>query len=107
MAYAKTAEETKWQTAVLSLDTCSLCGAHPIEWAHLNETRGLSTKAEPWNTAALCKPCHYAIDSGKDMDQHQRRSLMDRAIRITHSRLAANRWLVLGAVPKRPTTGAL
>lgn len=38
-------------------------------------------------TAALCPKCHAEIDSGKDLDREQRRSLMDRAIVLTHDKL--------------------
>jgi len=82
-----TALERAWFAAVASLETCSLCGQHGVQVAHSNEDRGVGQKAGPWNTAALCRDCHYELDNGKHLAQSERRALMDRAIKRTHARL--------------------
>jgi hypothetical protein len=82
-----TAAERKWFQAVAELETCSLCGRYGVQAAHRNQGRGLGQKSPAWQTAALCPECHYAIDNGRDLTQDERRSLMDRAIVNTHSRL--------------------
>jgi hypothetical protein len=84
---AMNAIDRAWCEAVHSLETCSLCGKYGIQWAHRNAGRGMGQKAPAWQTAALCPDCHHAIDNGKDLTQDERRSLMDRAIVLTHSRL--------------------
>ena len=82
-----TAEEKRWFAAVASLESCVLCGAYGIQVAHSNRDRGLSKKALPHFTAALCPTCHHDIDNGPDLPQAERRALMDRAIVLTHARL--------------------
>ena len=81
------AEERRWFAAVASLETCVLCGKYGVQVAHQNEERGVGQKSKPYQTAALCPECHYAIDSGKELDQVQRRALMARAIVRTHGAL--------------------
>lgn len=81
------AEEKRWREAVVSLEYCVLCGRYGVEWSHSNQSRGMSQKADPCDTAALCGVCHYAIDNGKDMTQAERRAQHDLAIRRTHNRL--------------------
>lgn len=83
-----TAQGKRWFEAVASLETCSLCGRYGIQIAHSNRDRGMGQKSKPWDTAALCPECHHAVDNGKDLSQDERRALMDRAIVVTHSRMA-------------------
>lgn len=85
MAY--NAEELRWREAVLGLETCSLCGAWGIQWAHRNYGKGMSKKVSPDQTAALCVDCHSSIDNGRDFTREERRHMMDRAIVNTHNRL--------------------
>ena len=75
-----TFKSRKWLAAVASLETCVLCGAYGVQVAHRNEGRGMGQKSSDALTAALCPSCHHAIDNGKDLDQAERRLLMDRAI---------------------------
>lgn len=82
-----TAEEKRWQSAVHSLETCSRCGRHGIQWAHRNEGKGMGLKVSPDQSAALCIPCHTALDQYRDMTREESRAEMDRAIVITHHRL--------------------
>lgn len=81
------ATERKWFSAVASLESCVLCHAYGIQVAHSNENRGMGQKSAPWLTAALCRNCHHEIDNGKNLDQHERRSMMRRAILLTHDAL--------------------
>ena len=90
-----TAQEKRWFAAVASLEFCVLCGAHGIQVAHSNRDRGLSNKALPHFTAALCPTCHHDIDNGKDLSQAERRALMDRAIVLTHHKLIERGSLIL------------
>jgi uncharacterized protein YlaI len=83
-----TAEERRWQHAVHSLEYCVLCDKHGVQWAHRNEGKGMGMKTHPSCTAALCPECHRRIDQGNDMTREERRSTMDRAIVLTHMRLA-------------------
>ena len=85
-----TALERRWFAAVASLESCVLCGAYGVQVAHSNRDRGMGQKAPPDLTAALCPACHHDIDSGKALSQSERRSLMDRAILLTHSKLIEN-----------------
>lgn len=82
-----TAADRRWFDAVASLESCVLCGAWGVQVAHQNEGRGMSQKSKAHQTAALCPECHHAIDNGRDMPQDERRSLMRKAINITHDRL--------------------
>jgi hypothetical protein len=98
--------ESKWFAAVATIEHCVLCGTYGIQVAHSNQDRGKSQKADAWLTAALCPTCHHEIDNGKVLSQLERRGMMDRAIVLTFSKLVESGLLVLGKVPKRPTTGA-
>lgn len=82
-----TAADRRWFAAVAALETCSLCGAYGVQVAHQNEGRGMGQKAKAYQTAALCPACHTSIDNGRDLSQEERRSLMRKAINVTHSRL--------------------
>jgi len=90
-----TAAERRWFSAVAELETCSLCGRYGIQVAHRNAGRGMGQKSPPWQTAALCPDCHFAIDNGRGLSQDERRALMDRAIVLTHSRLVDAGKLIL------------
>lgn len=83
-----TVAERRWFAAVADIGECVLCGRHGVQVAHRNEGRGMGRKSDPWMTAALCPECHYDIDSGKTLLQAERRARMDRAIVLTHARLA-------------------
>lgn len=82
-----TAVEKRWFAAVASLETCVLCGKWGVQVAHRNEGRGMGQKSPPWQTAALCPECHYAVDNGASLSQIERRELMNKAIVLTHDRL--------------------
>ena len=82
------AEERRWFAAVASLESCVLCHAYGVQVAHSNQDRGMGQKSPPSCTAALCPACHNSIDNGKDMSRDERRALMDRAIVLTHMKLA-------------------
>lgn len=82
-----TAEERRWQAAVHSLETCSLCGHYGIQWAHRNEGKGMGMKVTPDLTCALCLPCHTALDQYIDMTREESRAELNRAIVETHHRL--------------------
>lgn len=98
--------ESNWFAAVASLEYCALCGVYGIQVAHSNQDRGKSQKAPYCLTAALCPKCHHEIDNGKELPQAERRALMDRAIVLTFLQLVQRGLVVMGKVPKRPTTGA-
>lgn len=83
-----TATEKRWFAAVASLESCVLCRAYGVQVAHSNEDRGIGQKSAPWNTAALCPECHHELDNGKNLEQAERRSMMRRAINLTHDALA-------------------
>lgn len=89
-----TALERRWQRAVLSLEYCVLCGKFGVQWSHRNEGKGIGMKVSPDQTAALCPTCHHNIDNGNTLSKHDRRSLMDHAIMLTHRLL-----LLLGRLP--------
>ncbi|GAA0260485.1 hypothetical protein [Rhodanobacter caeni] len=82
-----TAADKRWFAAVASLETCSLCGKWGVQVAHRNEGRGMGQKSKAHQTAALCPECHTSIDNGRDLSQEARRSLMRKAINVTHDRL--------------------
>lgn len=90
-----TAADRRWFSAVASLESCSLCGKWGVQVAHRNEGRGMGQKSAAHMTAALCPECHHAIDNGAELSQSERRTMMDRAIVITHSRLIDAGKLVL------------
>lgn len=90
-----TANERAWFAAVASLECCVLCGRFGVQVAHSNQHRGMSRKAPPDLTAALCPKCHNDIDNGKDLSQLERRELMARAINLTHHALVERGALVL------------
>jgi hypothetical protein len=90
-----TAEERRWFAAVASIGSCVLCGAFGVEVSHSNQGRGMGQKSPPYETAALCRDCHAAIDNGSTLPQLERRALHDRAIRRTHSALIRAGRLVL------------
>lgn len=77
----------KWLRAVASLH-CVLCGAEGTQAAHRNEGKGMGIKVDDALTAALCPPCHTAIDQGPLLTREQRRDLMDDAILRTLTQLA-------------------
>lgn len=79
-----TALEKRWFAAVATIDECVLCHVYGTQVAHSNRDRGAGQKSPPWFTAAICPACHHAIDNGKDLEQAERRALMDRAILKTH-----------------------
>lgn len=82
-----TATERRWQAAVHSLETCSRCGAHGVQWAHRNFGKGMGMRVSPDQSAALCLSCHTAIDQYQGMTREQSRAEMDAAIVETHRRL--------------------
>ena len=90
-----TTTERKWFEAVASLESCVLCGKFGVQVAHSNRDRGMGQKSAPYLTAALCPEHHYEIDSGKELDQAERRALMDRAIVLTHAGLIISGRMVL------------
>jgi len=73
----------KWLQAVRELECCVLCGAYGVQAAHRNEGKGAGMKTSDHLTAALCPPCHSAIDQGKTMTREERRAAIDRAIVLT------------------------
>jgi hypothetical protein len=78
----------KWLAAVRALEYCVLCGKHGVEAAHRNEGKSLAAKVDDCLTAALCRPCHVAIDSGKGLEREERRARIDSAILLTLVKLA-------------------
>ena len=85
---------SKWLAAVGSLEQCVLCGSYgPLQVAHCNEGKSMGMKASDCCSARLCLTCHTEIDNGKHLTRDERRSLMDKAIRITLERL-----VILGKV---------
>jgi len=76
----KTWRSDKWLRAVAELP-CVLCEREGMtQAAHRNMGKGLGIKTDDCHTAALCVKCHADLDSGKDLDREQRRSVMDAAI---------------------------
>jgi hypothetical protein len=88
--------DKRWFEAVARLESCVLCGEYGVQVAHRNESRGLSQKSESHNTAALCPDCHNQIDNGSELNQMERRALMNLAIVRTHDKLVKSGQLVLG-----------
>lgn len=81
-------EESAWYKRIHDeIPCCVLCGKHGVTVAHRNEGRGMGQKAPFSQTAALCWPCHYRIDNGRDLSQGERRALMDEAIKRTQQLL--------------------
>jgi hypothetical protein len=78
----------KWLAAVRALEYCVLCGKHGAVAAHRNEGKAMSAKVDDCLTAALCTPCHEAIDSGKGLEREERRARIDSAILLTLVKLA-------------------
>ena len=76
----KTWRSEKWLRAVAEL-TCVLCEREGMtQAAHRNYGKSMGMKTDDCWTAALCVACHADLDSGKDLDREQRRSVMDAAI---------------------------
>jgi hypothetical protein len=84
----RTYRSEKWLSAVRALEYCVLCGKHGVEAAHRNEGKSMASKTDDCLTAALCRPCHVAIDQGSEMVREERRSLLDSAILLTLVALA-------------------
>jgi hypothetical protein len=78
----------KWLAAVRALEYCVLCGRHGAVAAHRNEGKSMAAKVDDCLTAALCTPCHEAIDSGKGLEREERRARIDSAILLTLVKLA-------------------
>lgn len=70
------------------------CGS-PVQVAHRNKGKGLSSKTDDCQTAALCPEHHHEIDNGKGMTREQRRARMDEAIVLTHTEMVRRGLLVL------------
>lgn len=100
-----TALEKRWYAAVASIERCVLCGTQGVEVSHSNALRGIGQKSEPWNTAALCRECHYEIDNGRHFPQDARRALHFRAIVLTHSALILSGRLALVTEKVAPRVG--
>lgn len=83
----KPVRDRKWLAAVGSIECCVICGGYGTQVAHRNEGKGMSQKTDDCNTAALCQECHHEIDNGKNLSRAERRSMMDRAIVLTHNEL--------------------
>ncbi|WP_338092954.1 hypothetical protein [Chromobacterium amazonense] len=78
-----------WLAAVGTIRQCVRCGSHiAVQIAHRNEGKGLALKNPDALTAALCLPCHTAIDNGNRFNLEFRRKEMDRAIVQTLEKLA-------------------
>jgi hypothetical protein len=84
----KTFRSEKWLAAVRALEFCVLCGKHGVVAAHRNEGKAMQAKVDDCLTAALCTPCHEAIDSGKGLEREERRARIDSAILLTLVKLA-------------------
>jgi hypothetical protein len=84
----KTFRSEKWLAAVRALEFCVLCGKHGVVAAHRNEGKAMAAKVDDCLTAALCTPCHVAIDSGKGLEREERRARIDSAILLTLVKLA-------------------
>lgn len=79
--------EKAWQTAVLSLRFCVLCGKEGIQWCHRDEGKGMSQKTPPSQTAAICPDDHHELTDGTKYTRQRKREIMDFAIEETHRRL--------------------
>ena len=78
-----------WRRAVAELP-CVLCNRWNLtQAAHRNEGKagGKKLMDDCW-TAALCVPCHSAIDQGKEFTREERRQRLDLAILLTIRALA-------------------
>lgn len=67
---------------------CTLCGAEDgtIVAAHSNQQRdgkGTGIKAHDYRVAALCFPCHAAIDQGHRMSKEEKQQAWEKAHRKT------------------------
>lgn len=87
----------EWLDAVRAVPYCMRCATYcQVEAAHQNEGKGTGLKVPDCFTAALCRPCHVAIDNGKDMSLDQRRWEFERAMRATWVYLFTNQ--LIGAL---------
>ncbi len=81
-----------WLKAVGSIPHCMLCGSQDaLQVAHNWENKGMGLKAPDYETARLCRDCHYELDDGKSMSKYERHMNLSRAIVRTHSYLIENR----------------
>lgn len=77
----------KYLRAVCELD-CQRCGAAgPVQAAHMNEGKGMAMKTSDSLAAALCQPCHHAIDHGNELTRDERRQQMRDAVISTMAAL--------------------
>lgn len=92
----------KLRRAVASLP-CQHCGLEGSTQAshsnQLRDGRGIGHKTSDAMLAALCAPCHYAIDYGKDMTREEKQEMWNRAHRKTMRALIEQEILVVN--PKK------
>lgn len=89
-------KDKRWLKAVGQIEHCVLCGSNEmLQVAHRNMNRGKALKAPDYETARLCRSCHFEIDSGKNLSKLERRELLHRAIVQTHSILIDREMIIL------------
>lgn len=82
----------KWLEAVGSIPECMLCGStEALQVAHNWENKGMGMKAPDYETARLCRECHYELDDGKNMSKDERHMNLSRAIVRTRSYMIKHR----------------
>lgn len=69
---------------------------HGLEPAHSNQSchgKGLSLKAHDVFHAALCHPCHAALDQGRQLSRAERVAVWSRAFEATYLEYFRRGWL--------------
>ena len=80
---ALSVRDADWLSAVRSLECCVRCGSPSIQAAHADIDKGMGQKTDDCTACALCGGCHYELGNGNKLSRDDRRSEMDRCLRLT------------------------
>jgi len=89
-------ENLRRAVAILPCQNCGLEGSTQASHSNqLRDGRGVGHKTSDAMLAALCHPCHYEIDYGKDLSREEKKEIWDAAYRKTMRALIERELLVV------------